>query len=361
MELKTIRFPIVLSSSDDDEEPQETATDSQETDIRFYPEPIIEEILYRVPAKTVLYWKTVCKTWLSIIDDPTFSKTHFSRAPFALCLFSPIHRARNPPKSCTSSKAKLFRILIQESAINTIIVLLPREQSFQKFQGSEHVPLLPLNSNVISCEGIVCWASNTCTCCCGTHIFICNPITGEYITFLPLSNDQEYNNDYVFIGIGFCRASKKFKILRMYEDEDEDEDEVWWPEVLTVADKTRWRRVGFGTSLFDFAREIEEVVYVNGAIYWRYDGDSYIFTFHFERVLFYVISTKISAPKNLISLGVLGNSLCVSMFSPYDRHVELWVMDAYGDDDNVHWHKLYNVETETTRLEHSGVLGSRAI
>ncbi|KAK6134425.1 hypothetical protein DH2020_031857 [Rehmannia glutinosa] len=258
MELKTIRFPIVLSSSDDDEEPQETATDSQETDIRFYPEPIIEEILYRVPAKTVLYWKTVCKTWLSIIDDPTFSKTHFSRAPICpLLVFT----------DTSGEKSTKIMHLVEGQTVSDLdprighkhnnSLVTSRTEFPEISKGPSTCRYLPLNSNVISCEGRL----------------------------------------------------KKFKILRMYEDEDEDEDEVWWPEVLTVADKTRWRRVGFGTSLFDFAREIEEVVYVNGAIYWR--------------------------------------------------HVELWVMDAYGDDDNVHWHKLYNVETETTRLEHSGVLGSR--
>ncbi|KAK6134339.1 hypothetical protein DH2020_031962 [Rehmannia glutinosa] len=346
MELKTIRFPKVLATSDDGEEPQETATNPQETDIHFIPEPIVEEILYRVPAKTVLYFKTVCKTWLSIVDDPFFAKKPFSRAPICPLLIF------------TDKPTKRIMHLVEGQTVSDLDPRIGHNlTSRTEFLELGTCPwstgrFLPVNSNAISCEGIVCWASNTCTTCGGNHIFICNPITGEHFTFRTLSKDQEYT-DYVFIGIGFCRACKRFKILRMSR-----KDSTWWPEVLTVAFKSRWRRVGSGTIRLDFAQEITEVVYVNGAIYWRYIGDSPIFTFHFERFRFHGILIERFAPKKLISLGVLDNSLCVSMFSPGDGHVELWAVEISGDNE-LRCNKLYNVETDTTRLEHSGVLGSR--
>lgn len=40
------------------------------------PEEMTMEILKRVPVKSVLLFKSVCKSWLHIISDPEFIKTY---------------------------------------------------------------------------------------------------------------------------------------------------------------------------------------------------------------------------------------------------------------------------------------------
>ncbi|CAI9784455.1 unnamed protein product [Fraxinus pennsylvanica] len=47
----------------------------------FLPEEITIEILSRLPVKSLLRFKCVCKTWFSIIQDPKFIDMHMYRAP----------------------------------------------------------------------------------------------------------------------------------------------------------------------------------------------------------------------------------------------------------------------------------------
>ncbi|XP_057436179.1 F-box/kelch-repeat protein At3g06240-like [Lotus japonicus] len=50
------------------------------------PEDLIPQILLRLPVRSLLRFKTVCKSWLSLISDPQFGKSHFDLAA------SPSHR-----------------------------------------------------------------------------------------------------------------------------------------------------------------------------------------------------------------------------------------------------------------------------
>ncbi|KAF7831445.1 putative F-box domain-containing protein [Senna tora] len=45
------------------------------------PSPITTNILLRLPIKSVLICKCVCKDWHTIISDPHFAKLHFKDAP----------------------------------------------------------------------------------------------------------------------------------------------------------------------------------------------------------------------------------------------------------------------------------------
>lgn len=40
------------------------------------PEEMVFEVLQRLPVKSLLRFKSECKSWLSIISDPEFVKTH---------------------------------------------------------------------------------------------------------------------------------------------------------------------------------------------------------------------------------------------------------------------------------------------
>lgn len=43
------------------------------------PESVLVEILYRLPVKSVFKFKSVSKYWLSLISDPVFARSYFSR------------------------------------------------------------------------------------------------------------------------------------------------------------------------------------------------------------------------------------------------------------------------------------------
>ncbi|XP_058737434.1 F-box/kelch-repeat protein At3g06240-like [Vicia villosa] len=50
------------------------------------PSEVVTEILLRLPVKSLLRYKCVCKSWLSLISDPHFATSHFQLAA------SPTHR-----------------------------------------------------------------------------------------------------------------------------------------------------------------------------------------------------------------------------------------------------------------------------
>ncbi|XP_057436221.1 putative F-box/kelch-repeat protein At3g17570 isoform X2 [Lotus japonicus] len=53
---------------------------------RNLPEDLIPQILVRLPVRSLLRFKSVCKSWRSLISDPKFGKSHFDLAA------SPTHR-----------------------------------------------------------------------------------------------------------------------------------------------------------------------------------------------------------------------------------------------------------------------------
>ncbi|KAF5818729.1 putative F-box domain-containing protein [Helianthus annuus] len=64
---------------------QSTAADNRSTKkaTTSFPGEIIEEILSRLPAKSILRFRSVSKPWLSLISTPSFTKLHFTRATAA--------------------------------------------------------------------------------------------------------------------------------------------------------------------------------------------------------------------------------------------------------------------------------------
>ncbi|XP_057422550.1 F-box/kelch-repeat protein At3g23880-like [Lotus japonicus] len=52
------------------------------------PEELIPQILLRLPVRSLLRFKSVCKSWLSLISDPKFGKSHYDLAasPTYRCL-----------------------------------------------------------------------------------------------------------------------------------------------------------------------------------------------------------------------------------------------------------------------------------
>ncbi|PNY16133.1 F-box family protein [Trifolium pratense] len=57
--------------------------ESQELGTSFadLPFPIITDILVRLPIKSVLICKSVCKTWNAMISDPHFPNLYFELSP----------------------------------------------------------------------------------------------------------------------------------------------------------------------------------------------------------------------------------------------------------------------------------------
>lgn len=354
----TLQFPILLgaASADDGQDPPETAEQLKDD--------IIEEILSWVPAKSVLRWKSVCKPWHRMVDKPIFARIHFSRATVCPLLIS---GGKSVCRSCR------IMHLVEGRSVSDLDSGTPNSRLISRFDIRTRAAAEPskvkdvflgLNTNASSCEGLLCWTAfdhNR-----GDCIVISNPITGEYVSLSSSPMDED--EIYAFVGMGYSRVTKRFELLRMAARADDDEeDPLWWPEIRTVGGDACWRRVGGGTSQLVLCRTISQVVYVNGGIYWSYDGDAVICCFDFDRAMFQVVALPKmslsmleinSIPSKSMSLGVLDGKLCASLVCPGDGHIELFVLDNNGGS-GFQWKKLYDIETKTTYWEHMGVLWPR--
>ncbi|KAI3465861.1 hypothetical protein Pfo_022524 [Paulownia fortunei] len=359
--MKTLEFPEIVSSRNGDtenEQPQETAA---VTKFDWLPDSILGEILSRVPAKTVFRCMSVSKPWLSVIDSHSFSRAHFSRSSVCpLLVFSdPSGRKSNRILHLVEGRS--------HSELDPKIGLskLSSRIEFPDVMKGPSSFLRGVNTNATSCEGVVCWATRRGA----GDILLCNPITGEYVTLnhqvRNRNNEREVAS--VFIGLGFSRVTKTFELLKMMlgNINNAELSIAWWPELCTVGTKS-WRRVGDVVApQLDFTRKVFDVIYINGAIYWRYKGEPSICSFDFDRLLFKVILLPefdgLLVENSFInmSLGVLADSLCVSLISANDGHVEVWAITNNNVGCQAAWRKLYNVETTTTLFEHGGRLWPR--
>lgn len=325
-----------------------------ETEFDSFPDPIVEQILTRLPAKAVFRSMSVSKPWLSIMDSPRFAPEHFSNSvPCPLLVFN--------DRSCF----KKTRILHLDEGRSTD--LIPSLQTRIEFPDTVKGRCRFIHHQrplATSCRGLVCWATRAGV----GDIIVCNPITGEYAFMNAHEKGKSNERELVasFIGLGFNRAANTFELLKMTKGRMVDGGPVpisWWPEVCTVGPASRWRRVGDADFPFtDFSRSMSEVVYADGALYWRYDDYDYdedfddeyqISTFDFDGGVFreVMFPTFQGYIVEAVGMGVLNDRLCVSFVCPHDGHVELWTLSRDDNNDMVDWRMVHNVATLDPRFE----------
>ncbi|KAI3465862.1 hypothetical protein Pfo_022525 [Paulownia fortunei] len=162
------------------------------------PSLILGEILSRLPAKTVFRCMSVNKSWLSVVDSHSFSRAHFSRSSVCpLLVFS------DP----SGRKSDRILHLVEGRSLSE------PDSKIGLWKLSSSIEFPDVNTNATSCEGVVCWATRRGA----ADILLCNPITGEYVTLNQQVRDRNNEREVasVFIGFGFSRVAKMFKLLKM--------------------------------------------------------------------------------------------------------------------------------------------------
>ncbi|XP_074272293.1 F-box protein CPR1-like [Silene latifolia] len=169
---------------------------------------LIAEILSRLPVKPLTRFKSVSKSWNSLINSPNFIKLHLSKTLIS----------ENYPNLLFSS----FSTSISTAPISAI------------FRFTElHHPLLHfpdfLSVNILgSCNGVVCISSID-----GAYVCLYNPTMGTH-QFLPVQpsrfpvpnletivgflNDHPKPEEHLFVyGFGYDSVNDDYKLLRILE------------------------------------------------------------------------------------------------------------------------------------------------
>ncbi|WOG99408.1 hypothetical protein DCAR_0518756 [Daucus carota subsp. sativus] len=295
------------------------------------PSEILAEIFSRVPIKTILHCRRVCKRWCNILAERYFVNLHLSRSPAGLI----IHQGPSQPNvdvlKMVELNDKADHHDIHHDPLMKFMLTLGLEDSVMWLSGS--------------INGLICLGSEKTIC-------ICNPITRECI----LIPDQKFigkSRATLHHGFGFDESSNQYKVVRFYKGSfsaSEGSDELGC-EVYTLGTRM-WRNIGHVPFFID---GYGNGICVAGNLHWlachqkdqKESSDSErLCAFDLDRESFQLsagpVVPQVDGYTTYRNLGILGGCLCVCDNTP-DLEFAIWVMKDYGVTES--WSKEIVIRT----------------
>jgi hypothetical protein len=161
-------------------------------------EVLLFEILVRLPVKSLVRFKSVCKVWCATIASPRFVRLHLELARASSSSMVVVPRMYQPKPTKVGSRFVhfySFQPAAQSKVARLIMVNKPLPYGIPRFT-------IPLH-----CDGLVLIPSIT------GDIFVCNPATKEFVE-LPLGT-RNVNLDQR-VAFGFDPSSGMYKVARHF-------------------------------------------------------------------------------------------------------------------------------------------------
>ncbi|XP_027165901.1 F-box protein CPR1-like [Coffea eugenioides] len=265
------------------------------------PEEIIVEILSRLPVKSILQFKLVCKLWNSLLYDPRFSLATKGRerAMFWCC-----------GKRCFSS-------LDDQYAIEEI----PRQCWYR-----------PYLDFLGSCNGLVLFSTYETWYCYYNHcnFYLLNPSTRSFRGLINFSGRMLFGENritYSPVAYGLCfdKLSDDYKVVMVYYSSIPSQRAL----VVSLKRGTTLREVSLPYKLRGTA------VLATGNLHWIDKNDDLIVCFDETTNRFSKLPTPAvvrGGNNTTYRLGILDGCLCMSRYTAgiYTSKCELFVMEEYG-------------------------------
>nr|POF07471.1 f-box/kelch-repeat protein [Quercus suber] len=299
----------------------------------YLPVEVIEEILVRLPAKSLLRFRSVCKTWYSLISNSRFATAHLARSnqrPSPYFLFE--HGCRG--NLCFS--------LHSNPAIDS--------SDFTEF----HPPYEDRYANfkiVGSVNGLICLVADS------GNFILWNPSINRYVK-LPDLHHTLYTCCH---GFGYHAPTNEYKVVRIRRPEGV-EDTTLMAEIYSF-NNGECRLLTFSPSAPFILRQDTASVFMNGALHWlvrRMQNPRYnlIMSFNLgdETVFYEVPVPKVleieNHQNNQFYSSIMGKNIAMlnGLLALYGRvgplvHAkkhDVWVMKEYGVVES--WTKLYVID-----------------
>ncbi|KAJ9536601.1 hypothetical protein OSB04_un000250 [Centaurea solstitialis] len=289
------------------------------------PEEVTVDILSRLPVKTIIHCKCVCKKWRNLVNDSYFINLHLYRSPGGFMVYHDQH--------------------ILDRDTSSILKWVEIEDGLDR-HSLHHEPVIdfdlngylaaPIPSTMIpvgSVNGLICiWQFGFNV----DNIYICNPITREYLT---LPRQQNHINGYALSIYNFAinSQSREYKVLRFFRVGLPAYPRILGAEVYTLG-TSQWRNLG----QVPYRIRGFHGPFLNSCFHWEVynqDAPGSIFTFDLDKETFQLFPSPPTQPgamqENTGNLGVFKGCLC--RLGTYDFQLTIWVMKQYGIKES--WHK----------------------
>ncbi|XP_026389034.1 F-box protein At3g07870-like [Papaver somniferum] len=330
------------------------------------PSDIVLDIVSRVPAESVFECKLVCKKWGTLIRGSNFTNMHLRR------LLTQIHGGDDDGSDNLAAKVEsclFFACRIDDPDVERTLLFhggqvsdIDEEYIYnQNLKRIYHPPMHeePLFNHLVgSCNGLVCTFQHH-------HlvidpIFICNPLTREYVHLPELViKKEDVSGDRFDIeegevnmygktacGFGYVRSTNEYKVVRIhYLDYKEGNVEVY-----TLGSGCGWRAIGKVSHRLDMFKA-GTGTYANDAIYWTAYNKVVAFDLAKEefRLLRVPLCLQNRQNSDRCGLVALGGHLCLYM----DKlRFEIWSVMKSSDSRET-WRMELDIDYEAV------VMGSR--
>ncbi|KAJ4957871.1 hypothetical protein NE237_024982 [Protea cynaroides] len=171
-------------------------------EVKHLPCEIVSDILSRLPIECLMQFKSVCKSWFSLIEDPSFIELQLKK-----------------------SKSRPHRFILWDEGNADKVLLLDRDEGRKdmwkpkdidleytiKYEEKENKLVFSIFG---SCNGLLCMVSFFRYGCCSMFygIFICNPITKECL-MLPVGSGIFFYDGQIGFGVD---STGKYKLIQIY-------------------------------------------------------------------------------------------------------------------------------------------------
>ncbi|CAL9011222.1 unnamed protein product [Prunus brigantina] len=329
------------------------------------PKSIIHMVLLKIPTRSILVCKCVCKTWHGLISDPEFAQLHFAQAD-VFPVVRPLGPARvsrtlyfvEPEDSSGSflkdsgaydryRKRSDFHMTLSKCKIplrNAEQVISDHSNANvmpDRKHGTTRKPCIKIRQNdhkynvVNSCNGLHCLSDPFSN----DPAVVCNPITGEFIN-LPKGSKPENEKISIDCGFGFSPRTNEYKVIRMFKQGTPRPNRV--ADIHTLGAGS-WKSVGSAPYL---ASKLAFPTHVKGVLYWFCDEWSSFTIISFDldtEKLQSVPSPPFGREKcRNVVLGVLGDCICVCHTD--DLKIKFWTLNDSGAQKL--WRKNISIDTQ---------------
>ncbi|XP_072953563.1 F-box protein At3g08750-like [Typha angustifolia] len=292
------------------EEEEEEETPPSRWSDRIPEHLLTDEILQRLPVKSIMRFKAVCVAWHDILSDPHFVYSHLLHSKknvrTLISLITPV-----------DEPVMMFTFTFHESRFEATFF-------FKK--------LLPWCEEILThplhCNGLLLISTSA-------EMSVRNPATGESLTLPNGSTDDLPFSSAEHVGFCFDSRACSYKVVRHFyrmdlddeNDQDEEPTYTFGLEVLTLGSDA-WKPV---TEPPPYQIETHYApASVGGNVYWLAKEWDLVICFNVEEEEFSVIDSPPVPKPRWVKLFESEERLCFFCFSDVDDTAEIWMMSEDG-------------------------------
>ncbi|XP_050891593.1 F-box/kelch-repeat protein At3g23880-like [Lathyrus oleraceus] len=273
------------------------------------PEELVSDILLRLPVKSLLQFKCVCKSWKTLISDSQFAKNHLriSTSDPTMTNQQLVFSYRKPPWEIVSYPLKP---LFQNP---TTTAVKPVTLSYK----DEKIDCIIIGS----CNGLLCLLDSFPRYC----VRLCNPCLRliSKISSVPVSQDWLI----MHCGFAYDQVNDKYKVLLVVRCKKHDHQ--IFTKIYTFGQDDSWRTIP------NLPYDIHKVFgkFVSGTLNFLLCNKNTFVSFDIEKETY----MELLLPQNYghnndytyRAMSVLSDCLCVSECE--NLYWVVWMMKEYGD------------------------------